>query len=201
MLAENLGLQTGIDSQPTAFAALTATVPFYNGIEDSDIGGRGIRWQDTSSAENVPESGRPSVPGSPDTEPEAQPPTSDGPPDPRRAASADPGTDGPHALTLGTYRDLWAGPITELNPPLKFLTPQQRVEVSPADAERLGLKTGEQVRVSQDDSVVEAQVQIKERVPAGVVFMAEGVLDGNANALLNGGPVSVTIEKLSEVSA
>ena len=24
---------------------------------------------------------------------------------------------------LGTYRDLWAGPITELNPPLKFLTP------------------------------------------------------------------------------
>jgi hypothetical protein len=44
-------------------------------------------------------------------------------------------------------------------------------------------------------------VQIKERVSAGVVFMAEGVLDGNANALLNGGPVSVTIEKLSEVRA
>jgi NADH-quinone oxidoreductase subunit G len=197
-LAENLGLVTGIDSQPTAFAALTKAVSFYNGIEDSDIGGRGIRWQDTSSAENVPESGRAPGAGSPDTEPEAHPRTSDGPADPRRAASADPA---PGALALGTYRDLWAGPITELNPPLKFLTPQQRVEISPADAERLGLKTGERVRVSQDDSVVEAQVQIKERVPAGVVFMAEGVLDGNANALLNGGPVSVTIEKLSEVSA
>ena len=188
-LAENLGLVTGIDSQPTAFAALTKAVSFYNGIEDADIGGRGIRWQ---------ESGKASVPGSPDTEPEAHPPISEAGNDPRRAASADPGTD---ALTLGTYRDLWAGPITELNPPLKFLTPQQRVEISPADAERLGLKTGEQVRVSQDDSTVEAQVQIKERVPAGVVFMAEGVLDGNANALLNGGPVQVTIEKLSEVSA
>ena len=45
-LAANLGLDTGIDSQPTAFAALTAAVPFYNGITDSDIGGRGIRWQD-----------------------------------------------------------------------------------------------------------------------------------------------------------
>ncbi len=45
-LAANLGLTTGIDSQPTAFAALTDAVTFYTGIEDSDIGGRGIRWQD-----------------------------------------------------------------------------------------------------------------------------------------------------------
>ncbi|HET8566862.1 MAG TPA: NADH-quinone oxidoreductase subunit NuoG [Solirubrobacterales bacterium] len=182
-LAAKLGLDMGIDSQPTAFKALTDTVSFYNGIEDSDIGGRGIRWQDTPSAKNVPESGRPSVPGSPDTQPDR--------------ASADAGTDGPHALTLGTYRDLWAGPITELNPPLKFLTPQQRVEISSADAERLSLKSGDKVSVNG----IEAQVQVKDRVPAGVVFMAEGVLDGNANALLNGGPVQVTIEKLSEVRA
>ncbi len=203
-LAENLGLVTGIDSQPTAFAALTKAVSFYAGIEDSDVGGRGIRWQDTPAAKNAPEPGRDPAPGSPDTEPEAQPPTSDGQADPRRAASADPGAGSPHgpdALALGTYRDLWAGPITELNPPLKFLTPQQRVEVSAADAERLGLKTGEQVRVSQNGSAVEAQVQVKERVPDGVAFLAEGVLDGNANALLNGGPVRVTIEKLSEVRA
>jgi NADH-quinone oxidoreductase subunit G len=189
-LAENLGLVTGIDSQPTAFAALTEAVSFYNGIEDSDIGGRGIRWQERASG-----------PGSPDTEPEARPRTSEAGDAPRRAASADPGPDAPHALTLGTYRDLWAGPITELNPPLKFLTPQQRVEISPADAERLGLKTGEQVRVSQNGSAVEAQVQVKERVPDGVAFLAEGVLDGNANALLNGGPVQVTIEKPSGVGA
>ncbi|HEU4707416.1 MAG TPA: NADH-quinone oxidoreductase subunit NuoG [Solirubrobacterales bacterium] len=197
-LAANLGLVTGIDSQPTAFAALTEAVSFYAGIEDSDIGGRGIRWQDTPAADNVPEPGRAPEPGSPDTEPEARTTPSDGPADPRRVASADPGSG---ALALGTYRDLWAGPITELNPPLRFLTPRQRVEVSPADAERLGLKTGEIVRVSQDGSTVEAQVQIKERVPAGVVFLAEGVADGNANALLNGGPVQVQIEKFSEVSA
>ncbi len=200
-LAENLGLVTGIDSQPTAFAALTKAVSFYAGIEDSDIGGRGIRWQDTQAAENVSELVRAPGPGSPDTEPEGRPRTSEAGDAPRRAASADPGPGAPHALTLGSYRDLWAGPITELNPPLTFLTPQQRVEISPADAERLGLKTGEAVRVSQNGSVVEAQVQVKERVPDGVAFMAEGVLDGNANALLNGGPVQVTIEKLSEVRA
>jgi NADH-quinone oxidoreductase subunit G len=185
-LAENLGLLTGIDSQPTAFEALTDAVSFYNGIEDSEIGGRGIRWQDTPAAKNVTELAEASGSGSPKHSSEAP-----------AERFGDPL---PDALTLGTYRDLWAGPITELNPPLKFLTPQQRVEISPSDADHLGLKTGEQVRVSQDGSTVEAQVQIKERVPAGVVFMAEGLLEGNANALLNGGPVSVSIEKLSEVS-
>jgi predicted molibdopterin-dependent oxidoreductase YjgC len=105
------------------------------------------------------------------------------------------------SLALGTYRDLWAGPITELNPPLKFLTPQQRIELSPADAERLDLKTGDKVRVGQNGGSVEAEVQIKERVSEGVCFLAEGVSIGNANALLNGGPVRVEIEKLGEVGA
>jgi anaerobic selenocysteine-containing dehydrogenase len=96
---------------------------------------------------------------------------------------------------------LWAGPITELNPPLKFLTPQQRVELSPADAARLGLKSGDRVEVAGPQSAVTAEVAIKERVQEGVVFLAEGVADGNANALLNGGPVQVQVRKLSEVGA
>jgi anaerobic selenocysteine-containing dehydrogenase len=183
-LASKLGLDTGIDSQPTAFAALTQAVPFYAGITETDIGGRGIRWQDGPSAAKLPAAERASVSTSPDTQ--------------ARSAS---GEAGPDALALGTYRDLWAGPITELNPPLKFLTPQQRVELSAPDAERLGLRSGDKVRVGQNGSAVEAEVQIKERVPQGVCFLAEGVADGNANALLNGGPVQVTIEKLSEVRA
>lgn len=180
-LASKLGLDTGINSQPTAFAALTEAVPFYNGIADSDIGGRGLRWQDHS-----PELHQLHYPAGSEV-------------DAVRVGAPTPPSDG--ALVLGTYRDLWAGPITELNPPLHFLTPQQRVEISTADAERLNLKSGDQVRVSQNGSAVQAQVQIKERVPAGVVFMAEGVLEGNANALLNGGPVQVQIEKLSEARA
>jgi NADH-quinone oxidoreductase subunit G len=211
-LAEKLGLATGIDSQPTAFQALTNAVSFYNGIEDEQVGGRGLRWQDregaTSAREGTeqPGPGGPPEGGSPDTQREAPISMVQPDPTPRRVASADPPSGGPSTATngnllLGTYRDLWAGPITELNPPLKFLTPRQRVELSKEDAERLDLKSGDQVRVSHDGSTVEAQVQIKERVPAGVVFMAEGVAGSNANALLNGGPVSVEIEKLSEASA
>jgi NADH-quinone oxidoreductase subunit G len=211
-LALKLGLDTGVDSQPTAFAALTEAVSFYAGITDEQIGGRGIRWQDRegSTSDRLGTEGPgqvgPADLDAPDSERDA--PISIVQPEqtPRGVASGDdasaeptPATDG--SLTLGTYRDLWAGPITELNPPLKFLTPHQRVEISQADAEELGLRTGDRVRVSQDGGGVEAEVQVKERVSRGVVFMAEGVLDGNANALLNGGPVRVTIEKLSEVRA
>jgi len=197
-LAKALGLDTGIDSQPTAFAALTEAVSFYNGITDEQIGGRGLRWQDRDSS-----TADPAKDVVMDEQRDA--PTSVVQPDPtpRGVASgesvATPPADG--SLLLGTYRDLWAGPITELNPPLKFLTPQQRVEISPADADNLGLRSGDRVRVSQNGAGVEAEVKIKERVSRGVIFMAEGVLDGNANALLNGGPVQVQIEKLGEVRA
>jgi NADH-quinone oxidoreductase subunit G len=206
-LASQLGLDTGIDSQPTAFKALTDAVSFYNGIEDSDIGGRGIRWQDREGSTSARSgSERPGPEGaagtdSPDTQRDA--PVSMVQPDatPRGVASAESGPAAPPtssdgSLLLGTYRDLWAGPITELNPPLKFLAPQQRVEISLADAERLNLNSGDPVRVSQNGSSIDAQVQIKERIPAGVAFMAEGIADGNANALLNGGPVNVRIEKV-----
>jgi NADH-quinone oxidoreductase subunit G len=211
-LASRLGLETGIDSQPTAFQALTNAVSLYNGIEDSDVGGRGLRWQDrqgaTSDREGTenPGPGGPPEGGSPDTQRDAPISMVQPDPTPRGVASADPPSGGPSTaanggLLLGTYRDLWAGPVTELNPPLKFLTPQQRVEISSSDAQRLSLASGDQVRVSQNGNAVDATVQIKERVPQGVVFMAEGVLEGNANSLLNGGPVQVKIEKLSEPHA
>ncbi len=169
---------TGISSQPSAFAALAAAVPFYAGISDADIGGRGIRWQETPARANVPEA---SGVGSPKHSSEAP-----------AERFGDPT---PDALALSTYRDLWAGPITELNPPLRFLAPQQRVELSVFDAERLELKTGDEVRVSQNGTSLRARVAIRERVPEGTCLLLEGTAEGNANALLNDSPVSVQIEK------
>jgi NADH-quinone oxidoreductase subunit G len=171
-LAAALGLDGRIDSQPSAFAALSNAVSFYDGITDADIGGRGVRWQDTPAASNLPK-----------------------PTDELWEASLTAEQEG---ILLGTYRDLWAGPITELNPPLKFLKPKQRLEVSLADAERLGLKAGEEVMVSQNGASVEATVQVKERISEGVVFLAEGTEENNANSLLNGGPGTVEVRKLSE---
>jgi NADH-quinone oxidoreductase subunit G len=222
-LSTALGHDTGLDSQPTAFSALANEVPFYADIDDAAIGGRGIRWQDTDAGANAPQprvEGDPGM-GSADTQrgapgdhtetasaargvasAESMP----GSPQPARGvASADPGSGAPPAsgtaaLQLGTYRDLWVGPITELNPPLKFLEPQQRAELSPADADRLGLKHGDEVEVSSNGAVVLAKVAIRERQQEGVVFLIEGTAEDNANGLLNGGPVEVEITKLSEIS-
>jgi NADH-quinone oxidoreductase subunit G len=197
-LSASLGHDTGIDSQPTAFAALAEAVPFYSGISDTDIGGRGIRWQETDAAKYLPSAGE--LPGSERESGTALPDTQ------RDSASGEVVPDSPTApssksLALGTYRDLWAGPITELNPPLKFLAPQQRLEISLADAERLGLKHGDEVTVGENGSSVAAKVLIKERGPQGVCFLIEGTGEGNANALLNGAPVAVEITKLEKVGA
>jgi len=205
-LAQALGHDTGIDSQPSAFAALTEAVPFYAGISDSEIAGRGVRWQDRDAASSLPAPDAPSTQGDVGTSPERfareeQEARGDSPTPPqRRVASegevptAPTGAGAP--LKLGTYRDLWAGPITELNPPLRFLQPQQRVELSPADAERLELKAGDTVQVAQNGSSVHAKVIIRERLSEGVCFLIEGTAEANANALLNGAPVSVEIQKV-----
>jgi NADH-quinone oxidoreductase subunit G len=191
-----LGHDTGVNSQPTAFKALTNAVSFYASITDENIGGRGIRWQETESASSFPTPAA-SAPNS------AQDAGSDSPDTQRERASGEslPVVGANAKLALGTYRDLWAGPITELNPPLKFLKPSQRLEVSPEDANRLELASGDTVRVNQGDKTLTATVAIRERVPTGVCFLAEGIAGSNANSLLNGHQVSVEIEKLTEVPA
>jgi NADH-quinone oxidoreductase subunit G len=196
-----LGHDTGATSQPSAMAALTQAVPFYEGIDDAAIAGRGIRWQDRPAASKLARDAGDDSPGSHSrgVPGESSPASRQG-----VERTSDPGSIGtpregepsdPGSLVLGTYRDLWAGPITELNPPLKFLQPEQRVELSLADAERLGLKGGDEVDVSQNGTTVRAQVAVRERIEQGVCFLIEGTAEDNANGLLNGSPVSVTIEK------
>jgi NADH-quinone oxidoreductase subunit G len=200
-----LGHDTGITSQPSALAALTEAVPFYAGIDDAEISGRGVRWQDGPAASSLPAPGdasREGDVGSPSerfAREEDRPSGDSTTARQRRVASEEglPTSPNGDTLSLGTYRDIWAGPITELNPPLKFLQPQQRLELSPADANRLSLKNGEIVRVSQNGTAVEALVQIRERIEQGVCFLIEGTAEGNANGLLNGGPVTVEVSKVA----
>jgi NADH-quinone oxidoreductase subunit G len=189
-----LGHDTGIDSQPSAFAALTEAVPFYAGITDAEIAGRGVRWQDTSAASALPKLEEDAGTGSPDTQRGAPTGNTEDVSAARGDASGEPVPAA--SLTLGTYRDLWAGPITELNPPLKFLQPHQRVELSPADAESLELQSGDTVQVAQNGSSVRAAVVIRERIEQGVCFLIEGTAEDNANALLNGPPVHIEITRI-----
>jgi len=96
---------------------------------------------------------------------------------------------------LGTYRDLWATQVTELNPALRFLAPQQRLEMALADAQRLGVEDGDAAIVSANGATVAATVVIRERLNEGACFLVEGTAENNANALLNGAPGAATVTR------
>ncbi len=180
-IAAELGLETGIDSAPSALAAVTEAVPFYAGLTDAEIGGRGVRWQDRPEAASFGGGGA-----------EAPPPAANG----SGPASSNGGGSRKAAegsLVLGTYRDLWADSTTDLSPALNFLIPAQRLEISGADATRLGLSTGDEVSVRAGDRAVNATVAVRGSLDEGVCFMIEGTLAENANALVDGGPVPVEI--------
>jgi NADH-quinone oxidoreductase subunit G len=190
-------LSAGIDAEAPAdvFAALTAEVPFYEGLTYEEIGGTGIRWGDRDPGQSWtpgrPEGGPGGDLSRDDTAQSLQPEgVSVGvPPVP---PSDHPSAEG---LLLGTYRDLWAADVTKRNPALRFLMPKQKLELAAEDAERLDLANGDEVSVSVNGSSVEATIAIRERMREGAAFLIEGTDESNANVLTNGAPPRIEVAK------
>jgi NADH-quinone oxidoreductase subunit G len=168
-LGRGLGLDMGdVLTGAMAFAQVRAAVPFYAGLTLDSIGGQGLRWAETDAASTF------SAPAAMAPAPEA-------------AAAASPNG----KLLLGTFRSIWAAPEVEVSPALSFLHPTQRAEMSPRDAQRLGLRHGQRVVVAQgtdgeDDGLrhsVEATVALVDASPDGSVFLEEAIPTGAANAL------------------
>ncbi|HYI80624.1 MAG TPA: NADH-quinone oxidoreductase subunit NuoG [Thermoleophilaceae bacterium] len=155
-------------SLPDVTAAVTDAVPFYAGITLDEIGGRGVRWQDRDAASAAPEAELPSGP-------------LESPPDL------------PTGLQLGAAPALFASPAVEHSPSLRFLAPRQRAELSPDDAQRLGIAPGEDVEVSSGDRVVRATAAIRAAIRPGSVFLTQGLGAEGAEALTNGAPRTVEV--------
>jgi NADH-quinone oxidoreductase subunit G len=182
-LGHACGLDLPFRRSADVFEALVAEVPFYTEITLDEIGGTGVRWPARNTASALSSGGGLApLPATSDTfAPEA--------------------TNG--HLAFGTYRPLWAAPEVEISPALQYLVPRQSVEISPADASLRGIADGEEVVVSQLDDVPGAQsgeagrragadgtgtrltatAVIRSGIPDGAAFLADGIADGNANAL------------------
>jgi NADH-quinone oxidoreductase subunit G len=143
----DLGASVG----PAATEAVARAVPFYEHLTAEEIGGRGVRWQEREAAANL-------QPGSSTGETVA----------PQPAASPN------GALRLGTFRSIWAAPEVEISPALKFLSRTPSAELSPEDAQRLGVTNGNSVEVAG----VSATARIRSDVPTGNVFIESGVAGG-----------------------
>jgi formylmethanofuran dehydrogenase subunit D len=95
-------------------------------------------------------------------------------------------------LRLGTYRDIWADLVSDESPALRFLAPEQTLELNPLDAERLGVQHGQrvQVRASGEASLI-ATVGLRERMLEGTAFLIEGTAAEGANRLAGAGAISI----------
>ncbi len=167
-LARRCGLETGVRHAVDAFEQLVAAVPVYEGLTLEEIGGGGVRWPERPQASAL-------APGEPTTT-GGEAPSGDG-----RAPDAAAASNG--ALRLGTYRPLWAAPECEISPSLKFLVPRQRLELSPADARRLGIDDGAEVVVAQNGTRLNATAVVRTGVQEGSAFLAQGLAADSANEL------------------
>jgi NADH-quinone oxidoreductase subunit G len=150
----------GLSAAP-ASRQLFTSVPIYAGLTPDEIGGRGVRWQDREAASAFPE-----------------PPDGDG------GAQELPALPAPNgALRLGRFRSIWVAPEVEASPALRFLRPRQIAELSPADAERLGVSEGESVLVGANGDAVRATVALRDTSPAGTVFLQDALGADSASAL------------------
>src|SRR5207302_492563 len=92
-------------------------------------------------------------------------------------------SDGGGALRFGTYRSIWASPEVEISPALQYTIARQQAELSPEDAARLGISSGEPIVISQNGTRLNATAAVRSDVPPGTVFLATGIAADSANAL------------------
>jgi NADH-quinone oxidoreductase subunit G len=169
-LAASAGVDFGARRSADVFEQLVSAVPFYEGLTVDQIAGHGVRWPERDQAAAY-DAGDAVQPG-------ATPPATSPATPPAVPAAASNGS-----LALGVYRPIWAAPECEISPALQYLTPAQQVELSPQDAERLGIADGDQVTVSQNGIRLGARAAVRSSMPAGTAFLATGLAADSANAL------------------
>jgi NADH-quinone oxidoreductase subunit G len=184
-IAAACGLDTGVERAGHAFAQLVAAVPFYEGLTLEEIGGHGVRWPERPQAQSMALG-------------ESDPTHPAGAEGWAAAESPDGWAGGASSnghLRLGTYRPIWAAPECEISPALKFLIPAQQVELSPQDAQRLGIAHGEDVVVAQNGTRLHATAFVRSAIPVGSAFLADGLAADSANILTGGGGTEIQVVK------
>jgi NADH-quinone oxidoreductase subunit G len=157
------GADLGVLTAGMAFKQLVDAVPFYAGLTLEEIGGRGVRWPETGAASAMPAGQVPAATG--------------------QASDPAPAQESNGHLRVGMYRSIWAAPEVEISPALQFTVAEQLVELSPEDAQRLGIEQGAAIEVAQNGTRLNGRAAIRTGVPAGTAFLAAGIAKDSANVL------------------
>ncbi|MCF8031062.1 MAG: formate dehydrogenase subunit alpha [Desulfohalobiaceae bacterium] len=103
----------------------------------------------------------------------------------------------PYWLTTGRiYTHYHTGTMTHNSPTLEREAPEGWMEIHPDDARKLGVRTGDRVRVASRRGSVEAAAYVTEDISPGTVFMTFHYVESNANVLTN--PATDPIARIPE---
>ena len=176
-LAEALGAEVGIRTPAEAFDELASVAPIFAGMSHRRLDREGaLHWpcrgpEDPGESRLYLErfatsSGRAALAAVPYRRPGEQP-------------------DEQHPLVLITGRRLEhynSGTMTRRTDNLR-LRPDEQVEISPADAARLGVATGDRLLLESHRGTVETAAEVTDRVLPGQLFMAFHFPEVAANML------------------
>ena len=91
----------------------------------------------------------------------------------------------PFILSTGRVLYHWHGGTLSRRSRLEEAYPKARVEIHPADAKRLGIHTGDRVRIQSRRGSIEAWALVTARSPKGTVFIPFHFAEAAANELTN----------------
>ena len=148
---------------PMASQQLFDAVPFYAGLTLDAIGGRGVRWPATAAAAGLEADAVGARPA--------------------RRAAADRRRRARHAAAGHLAPAVGGARGRPLARRCSFMQPRQVVELSPVDAERLGVRDGDQVEVGSNGTRVRGAARLRAAIPGGSVFLVEGTHEEPANVL------------------
>ncbi len=97
-----------------------------------------------------------------------------------------PDSDYPLLLTTGRRMEHYnCGSMTRRSRVIMELWPEERIEISPMDAEELGVADGEEVLVSSRRGELKVKVRVTDKSPRGVAFMSFHYPDVLTNLITN----------------
>ncbi len=176
-LSARLGHPMVYRSPAEVMDEIARLTPSYGGVSYARLEGEGLQWPCPT----------PSHPGTPILHVTGFPRgrarlhgVSYVPPDER--------PDAEFPLVLTTGRVLYqyhSRTMTGRSPGLDALRPEPEVEINPQDAERLGIRSGDRVRLVSRRGMVEVNASVTERVAPGLVFLPFHYAQGAANLLTN----------------
>ena len=107
--------------------------------------------------------------------------------------------DFPVLLTTGTaYREHRTVPRTYTHVFAGQSEPEVIIEISPADAQRLGIRSGERLQTKSPDGLITATAIISDRLQPGTAFLPRHFLQTAISLLLQGAPVPASGFQSSE---